>query len=134
MTAHTPAQANRRYHLGLWPAMAAYVALCFAAPVAIEAWSLTGPALHLAAFSPALPLGVVIILIGRWLRETDEFIRARQVEAMLVGLGATTFFTTGWGFLEIYACAPDFPLYLVLPTFFGVYGVAYCTRPLWGRG
>lgn len=123
MTDRSPREANRRYHLAFWPLMAIYVVFCFASPLVVEALGFSGPAAYAAAFAPALPIGAVIIVLGRFLRETDEYIRARQAEAMLVGWGATTFFTTGWGFLELYELAPDFPLFLVLPMFFFFYGL-----------
>ncbi len=120
----SPKRADRRYHRWFWPAMILYTGLCFGAPAVIHGFSLSGPWLYLAAMAPALPIGAVILVLGRWLRETDEYIRARHTEAMLYGWGFTGFFTVGYGFLEEFAGAPDYPLVMVLPMFLGLYGVA----------
>lgn len=128
----TPKRADRRYHRVFWPAMAIYVVSCFAVPFAIERWAVQGVALYALAVLPALPIGLVLVVLGRWLRETDEYIRARQVEALLYGWTITGFFTIAYGFLEAFAGAPDYPLMMVLPMFFGAYGLAWTF--LWWAG
>ena len=105
--------AGRRYLRRFWPAMSAYMVLLFAA-----AWMFKhhppapGPALYALAVLPALPLLVVIWAIGRFLvEETDEYLRARQVEAVLWATGLTLAATTVWGFLEVAGAAPHAPAY-----------------------
>ena len=50
--------------------------------------------------------------MGRYLvEETDEYLRARQVEAVLWASGLTLAATTVWGFLEAAGAAPHAPAY-----------------------
>ncbi len=120
----TPQQANRRYHQRFWPPMIVYAVLCFAVPEVIQRFGPPQPVVWLLAATPGLMLGFVILAMGRFIVETDEFNRMIHVRAGMIGLGVTMFAATTWGFLEIYAEAPDFPLFLILPMFFLVYGVS----------
>jgi hypothetical protein len=56
--------------------------------------------------------------------EQDEFQRMVVVRAMLWGIGLTLAITTVWGFIETFANAPHFPLYLVFPLFTSLFGLA----------
>lgn len=120
----TPQEANRRYHMRFWPPMAVYVVLCFAVPEAIERFDLPEPVVWFLAALPGLMIGLVILAMARFIGETDEFNRMVHVRAGMIALGLTMFATTTWGFLEIFAEAPDMPLFLVLPIYMGFYGVS----------
>ncbi len=120
----TPQQANRRYHMRFWPPMIVYAALCFAVPEVIQRLAPPTPVVWVLAALPGLMIGFVILAMGRFIIETDEFTRMVHVRAGMIALGLTMFIATTWGFLEIYAEAPDMPLFLVLPLYFFIYGPA----------
>src|ERR1039457_6978014 len=106
---------RRRFWLTFYPAMGVY---CLAVS-AISGWFGWGPpkaglGLYLAAGSPALPIGVAIFAMGRYVgEEADEFLRMVKVKAMLIGTGLTMFTCTAWGFLAQYAHVWALPLYFV---------------------
>ena len=123
-SARRSAVAN--YHRRFWPMMGGYVV----AVALISGWlgwepnfeGLAGAAL---AALPALPIGGVIWAMGRYLdEEQDEFLRLKQVRAMMLAFGVTLFVCTAWGFAAQYAGVWALPLYLVFPLFCGAWGVS----------
>ncbi|MGB6482842.1 MAG: hypothetical protein WBE86_05075 [Candidatus Acidiferrales bacterium] len=79
---------------------------------------LRGHIAYLFAVLPALPLIVVIVLLGRYIREeTDEFKRAVFVEALLWAIGLTMVLTTAWGFIEMFIPGMHVPVLWVFPLF-----------------
>ncbi len=133
MTDVTYKEANRRYRRMFLPVMAVYVVACFAGPLALNVmgdppdWVMAG----IAVFT-ALPIAAVFWLKGRWLLETDEYTRARQVEAMLVGGGVTVCFAIIWGFLELFELVPNLWTFLIGPIYFASYGLAFLVGKLRG--
>ncbi|MDZ4761929.1 MAG: hypothetical protein SGJ21_12755 [Alphaproteobacteria bacterium] len=124
-------QANRRYRRMFWPVIGVYTAICFAGPLYLKTlaeppqWLVAGVALASAA-----PLVLVFWLMSRLLRETDEYTRAMQTQAMLAGGGATLSFAGVWGFLELFEVVPHLWPFLLVPMFFFAYGAVYCARRL----
>jgi hypothetical protein len=126
-------QAGRRYQLAFWPAMSFYAIACFAGPFLLK--SMNDPPKWVAgaiAIVTAAPIAVVFWLMGRWLKETDEYTRATHVDAMLVGGGALFSLAIAWGFLEIFDVAPHLPTFFIAPGFFFFYGVARCWHRFFG--
>ncbi len=122
-------QANRRYLRVFLPVMVLYGILCFAGPYYLA--SLDAPATWLfatLAVINALPIVVVFWVMARFLRETDEYTRRNQSEALLTGGAITLSITFFWGFLEQYQVIPKWEyvsvMMLVVPTFFACYGIA----------
>jgi hypothetical protein len=110
--------ALRRYHLRFWPLMGTYVAALAIVRVVLRRTSPDEPLLYLIAVAPAVPLIGVVLVLGRYLvEEQDEFRRNMLIQAMLWGLGFMLCVTTVWGFLEVLAGAPHFPLFLCFPLF-----------------
>jgi hypothetical protein len=122
------ASSNQSAHRGFLaifgPAMVLYALVCFAAPWAIERIEATGPTRIAIAASPAIPMLAVLWAMARRIGAIDEYLRSIQARALLIGAALTLAFTTLYGFLELLAGAPDFPLFLVLPVFFGCWGLA----------
>jgi hypothetical protein len=132
MAKHNPAQ--RRYLRRFFPAMTAYVVILFACTWAAKQYDPQGPALFLLSLLPALPLLAVIAVMGLYLtEETDEFIRARLVTAMIGGIGITLAVTTVWGFLEHGGVVPHFETFLAFPLWCGSFGVVQCLLNLRDR-
>jgi hypothetical protein len=123
--AKTLSPAAKRYLVRFFPAMGAYVAVLFASIWMIKTWAPQGALLWGLAIAPALPIIAVIAIMGLYLvEETDEFVRAKLVQAMLWGIGVTLAGCTAWGFLESADLVAHLPLYLVFPVFCGAMGLA----------
>jgi hypothetical protein len=120
----TPQRARRRYSVGWWLSMAVYVVLVLGVSLAIKRLGIEGPALYPLAVLPSLPLIYSIYVMGRYLVEMDEYQRAMQMRRMLAGLGATLTVCSAWGFLELFAAAPQLDLYLVYPMFCMFWGLS----------
>jgi hypothetical protein len=124
-------EANRRYNRLYWPAVFVYGLLCIGGAIVFKwidhpaAWML----MALAVVNTA-PVVAIFWALGRWVRETDEYTRKKQVEAMLMGAAVTFIFVSLWGFLELYNVAPHFYLLALWPIFLASYGGIYCARCL----
>ena len=130
-------QAQRRYLWAFAPVMVFYCVFCFAGPELLAA--LDEPPkwlVALVAVVTAAPIAIVFWLIGRHLRETDEYTRKIQTDAMLGGGGIALSAAAVWGFLELFDVVPrpeHFPsMMMVAPAFFAGWGIAFFVR--WLRG
>lgn len=127
-------ESNRRYRRVFLPAMVFYLIFGFAGPALLK--HLGEPpkwAFAAVAFVSAAPVVLVFWLMGRQLRETDEYTRAVQTRAMLAGGGVTLSFAVVWGFLELFRVVPHLWTFLLVPLFFGTYGVAMIAYNLRNR-
>ena len=128
--------ANRRYRRLFFPVMAFYVVFCFVGPLVMVAYRGEPPVWLMAIVSiiSGAPIAVVFWLMGRYLRETDEFTRKIQIDALLPGAGITLSLAVIWGFLELYQVVPRFkiftPMMMVGPAFFFFYGVTFTVQRL----
>jgi putative oxidoreductase len=52
-----------------------------------------------------------------WMRDSDEFVRALAAKRFIFGTGITLALLSAWGFMEIYANAPHFPVAMIVPFF-----------------
>lgn len=117
--------AAKRYIRRFIPTMTVYVVAVAGVSWAFDALAPTGPLAWALAVLPALPLLVVIAIMGLYIREEgDEFVRDILIEAMLWGMGLTLAVMTVWGFLEVYADAPKLPTFLAFPIFCAGMGLA----------
>ena len=128
--------ANRRYRRLFFPVMAFYVVFCFAGPLVMVAYKGAPPVWLMAIVSiiSGAPIAAVFWLMGRYLRETDEFTRKIQLDALLPGAGITLSLAVIWGFLELYQVIPRFkiftPMLMVGPAFFFFYGTTFAIQRL----
>jgi len=85
MTEVTYKGANRRYRRMFIPVMTFYVAFCFVGPLLMMVYKGAPPTwlMGVVAVISGAPIAVVFWLIGRYLRETDEF--TRQVQLSHIG-------------------------------------------------
>jgi len=124
-------ESNRRYLRAFVPVMVFYSVFCFAGPALLEKAGNPPRALvAMVALLSATPLVVVFWLMGRLLRETDEYTRLIQSRAMLAGGGFTLSFAGVWGFLEHFGIAPHLWPFLLIPLFFASYGAAMVIHQL----
>ena len=126
--------AKRNYLARFWPVMVLYVLAVFG----VSYWFNTSPPdgvlKYLLAIVPALPIIAVFFVMGRYLvEETDEFVRLRQMIALLLGIGITLTFCVIWGFLEIYADVPRIGLFNIVWGFFLSFGIGHGVANWWFR-
>ena len=126
--------AGRRYLKRFWPTMLGYVAALFFATWAIKTWQPSGAPLVALAILPALPFIGGLAGIGLYLvEETDEYLRARIVQAMLIGLGLMLAVATAWGFMEEAGVVPHAPAYFAFILWCAGWGAAQCVQGLRDR-
>jgi hypothetical protein len=114
---------NTRNGLIFWCAMGFYAVLCFVVPEALG--HIQAPwARALLAVSPAVPLAATVWVFVLQLLQLDEFQQRLQMIALAIAAGVTILFATAWGFLELHIDAPDFPLFLIMPTYVLAWGIA----------
>ncbi|MDB5458045.1 MAG: hypothetical protein JWP92_3630 [Caulobacter sp.] len=117
--------AEKRYLVRFLPAVIVHVGMLFASVWSIRHLELQGPLVWALALAPALPLLAAIAVTGLYvIEETDEFLRAMLVQAMLWGIGLTLAVCTVWGALENAHLIPHLPLYLVFSMFCVAMGLA----------
>ncbi len=126
--------ANKRYRRMFIPVMTFYVAFCFVGPLLMMAYKGAPPTwlIGTVAVISGVPIAVVFWLIGRYLRETDEFTRQIQLDALLPAAGITLSLAVIWGFLELYLVVPRAkifsPMIMVGPAFFFFYGMTFTAQ------
>ena len=126
--------AGRRYLKRFYPTMSAYVIALFGATWALRHYDPQGIALVVLSILPALPIIGVIGVMGLYLvEETDEYLRARIVTAMLVGLALMLSITSAWGFLENFRLVPHVYAYYAAVLWFAALGIGQCVRTLLAR-
>lgn len=131
MTEHTYKSAGRRYRRGFFVAITAYIVLCFAVPLALKVsgFEETGWVTALAILNAA-PIALILWLMLRLNRETDEYTRLKQLEAIAEGAAIMVAICTAVGFLELYNVIPNQWTFWVGPLFFISYGIAAVRRQL----
>jgi hypothetical protein len=127
--------ATRRYLRRFMPTMAAYVGALFFTNWAIRTWEPQGALLVLLSVLPALPIVILLWVIGRLIVETtDEYIRQAMVTAMLGGTGFLLAVTTIWGFLEDGGVLPHLPAYWAFVLWCAGWGITQFVMALRERG
>lgn len=129
MTQMTYKKANRRYLSVFFPMMSIYCFLCFVGAFLIGRLEPTpGWLKHAISIFTIAPILIVFWVIWRYVQETDEYTRLRQLEALAIG-GMVTASAAGIiGFMQIYEAIPGFPVFMLLPVFFLSYGLAKWLR------
>ena len=123
--------AGRRYLKRFFPTMTAYVVALFGATWALRHYDPQGIALILLSVLPALPIIGVIGVMGLYLlEEKDEYLRARIVTAMLVGLALMLSITSAWGFMEEAGVLPHLPAYFAFIIWCAGWGLSQCVASL----
>ena len=123
--------AGRRYLKRFFPTMIAYVVTLFGATWALRHYDPQGLALIVLSILPALPIIGVIGVMGLYLvEESDEYLRARIVTAMLVGLALMLSITSAWGFMEEAGVLPHLPAYFAFVLWCAGWGLSQCVSSL----
>ena len=112
-----PKQAKKRYMKVFVASMTGYLISTFIVSLIIKRIDLP-VALNIGlAIIPALFILWAIWGHGRWIFETDEYERFRQIRGVLIGVGLMLAFTSVWGFLEMLVEAPKFPVFYIFAVF-----------------
>ncbi len=124
-----PVEAKKRYFSVFIPSMALYLITTFGATWLLKSNEIGQVIKYIIAIIPALFIWWLVWAQIRYFREGDEFERARQVSGALFGIAVLMVFSTGWGFLEMLADAPKFPVFYIFPLFCVAYSIGrYLTR------
>lgn len=75
------------------------------------------------ALLTSLPIGGTILVFLKYIRQVDEFIRARTIEAFIKATGITLFAATLLGFMENYSAIAHIDFYMVYPMFWACFGL-----------
>ena len=121
--------ATKRYNRAVIILSIVYVALLFAAEIAIDRHGLAGPFAYVVAILPSLPIIGFFVAIGRYLvEERDEYQRLLRVRQALVATGFALSIATAWGFLESFDLAPHFDAYWIAVIWFLGLGLGSCVN------
>jgi hypothetical protein len=112
-----------RYLLGLGFWMSLYAVAIVFNGFYFRHYTPEAPLVYILAVMPALPVGGTIWVILRFIEKCDEYMRAILTRRMILATGVTLFVCTAYGFLENYANARHFDLYLVWVLFWVSYGL-----------
>lgn len=124
--------ANKRYLMVFMPMMAAYCVTISAVLNFIDMETASTGVRTAAALGVSLPLVAILWSVLRLVRETDEYTRLRQLQALTEAGLALAGIIFVVGFLERFNVIPDVPLFLFGPAFFFLYGLAHA-RQLLGK-
>ncbi len=124
-------KARKRYRTLFFPMMAIYSVACIGGALLLN--RMTEPALwlkHTVAFFTIAPIFAVFWLIWRYVQETDEYTRFRQLQALAIAGMITASIAGTVGFLELYEAIPEDLIspFLFTPLFFLSYGLSKWIR------
>ncbi len=122
--------ANKRYIAIFIPMMASYCAAIFFALNFIDTETASAGIRAVAALGVSLPLVAILWSVLRLVRETDEYTRLRQLQALTEAGCVLTGLIFVVGFLEQFNVIGDVPLFLFGPAFFFFYGLAHARQRL----
>jgi hypothetical protein len=108
--------------------MSAYLLVIFGVVRFVSRHHPTGLLAYAIAVLPALPIVVLLAVVGIYLRdEKDEFLRWMTVKALLWATGVTLAATTTVGFLENFAEMKPVPGFYVFALYWVVFGAVQGT-------
>ncbi|MFN6981331.1 MAG: hypothetical protein ACK4NU_05325 [Brevundimonas sp.] len=117
--------AHRRYVIRIMAFTIPYVAICVAMMTTDAFDEVMGkPAAWGLAAAVSGPVIGQIWAVLSLMRESDEFVRGVMAKQFIVAAGLTLAIATFWGFGESFAGAAHIETWLVLPLFWGMFGVA----------
>jgi hypothetical protein len=118
-------QPGRAYKIAASVWMVLYIALVLGVALAIKHDIVPpGPLRYALAVTPSVPIAGMIFAFSRYMRDSDEYIRALLSRRIVVAAGLTFILSNSWGFMEAFAGAPHIELYWVFVGFCLLYGTA----------
>lgn len=117
--------AHRRYVIRIMAFTIPYVAICVAMMTTDAFDEVMGkPAAWGLAAAVSAPVIGQIWAVLSLMRESDEFVRGVTAKQFIVASGLAMAVATFWGFGESFAGAPHIETWLIVPLFWGMYGVS----------
>ena len=132
MASHGFRTASKRYRRLFWPMMAIYVALIFVTEWFVDADSSPLWLRAACALATTAPIILAIWAIFRQARETDEYTRARQIQALAEGGAIVASAAFLIGFLQIFGVVGAVDVFWFGPAYFLAFGLAYCRQRVGG--
>lgn len=116
--------AHRRYVIRIMAFSIPYMALCVSMMTTDAFDEVMGKpaAWGLAAVVSAPVIGQIWAVLSL-MRESDEFVRSVTAKQFIVASGLAMAVATFWGFGESFAGAPHMQTWLIVPLFWGMYGL-----------
>jgi hypothetical protein len=124
-------EAKRRYFTEMTIALALYVGALLLAMRMGKTMD-EGLARTLVALLPAVPVFVMVWVIARQFRRSDEFVRLRSLESIAVAAAVTAGLSLTYGFLEGIGY-PRLSMFWVWGVMGMVWGAHACLRCLWSK-
>lgn len=119
-------QANQRYKALFLPAMLAYSVSIVGGVFWVQASAPDNFIVRIiAGLAAAIPLVVAIWALMRFVRETDEYNRQLNLEALAFAGGVTASLAALIGFLQMYDVVPMFPAFWFVILYFPAYGFGH---------
>lgn len=124
-------RAKRRYHRLFWPLMGLYL-VCVLGGTSMLVWleatmgSVPALAGSLIAVLCTLPLLGVFFAILRYIEETDEYTRLRQLRAFALAAAITVSAIFLFGFLQIFHVLETVEVFWFGPFFLVAWGLLFC--------
>ncbi|NNE58041.1 MAG: hypothetical protein HKN36_08045 [Hellea sp.] len=120
----SPSDAQRRYKKTTAMAMLFYVIVIFSVAFYLKRTDDVAPVLkYILAALPTIFVWWFLWGAIRFYKETDEYERSRLQTGMLFGVIFTMLLSSGWGFMEMFADAPQLPVFWIFPAFILASGV-----------
>ncbi len=116
-------QAHKRYFINTAVSMIFYLFSIFGASLTIKNTALPQTLNYIIAFIPAIFVWWFMWGAVRFYRESDEYVQSQMVKAILFSVTSIMIFSSGWGFVELLADAPAFPVFYVFPLFCVLFGL-----------
>jgi hypothetical protein len=114
--------AVRAYNVRVILWMIVYAAMMLAVAFAIRQGLIpAGPIRYAVAVTPALPIIGVMWAAARYMRDSDEYLRALFARRILASVGAMFILTSAWGLLEALTGAPHIQMHWVFLGFCFLY-------------
>ena len=108
--------AVMRYNRRMLAASFAYVVGFLIAVALFKGQAVSKPVAALLSLLPTLPtLGMIWAMARYVIEESDEYLRARTVNAALTATGLLLAIATFWGFLTTFDVAPHVPTWAAVP-------------------
>ena len=127
-------KAGKRYRQRMLVTMSIYVVLVLGAALLVKHGHLQGWMLYACALAPAVPVILVLVQIGRYLQEeSDEYVRAMTVRALLIATGALMGTIVVSDFLRSFAKVGNLPPFLCFMVFFLGFGIAQAVQGMQSR-
>jgi len=110
-------RATYRYLSVFAPAMLIYISSGFAISYVDKQNAISPMLLYLASCVPVLALMLSFYAQWRFVSEVDELLRLIHFKAMIFATASMLLIVTCWGTFELFAGAPEMPIFWLLPVF-----------------